>query len=409
MEEHDVVVAGAGPVGLAFAASMAGTGLRIALVDPQPGAALADPADDGREIALTDRSVSLLQAMGAWGAIPDSAIAPLRRMQVLNGPSRYAMHFGGGGPGDGPIGRFVPNHWLRRALHGVVGSQEGTVVLPGLSVVSTRPESGWSVAALSDGRTLRARLVVAADTRRSRLREQQGIGASLHDYRQRMLVCPVAHTLPHRETATAWFEYGRTLVTLPLNAGCSSVVMTLQQADAAGLLRLDDAAFGAEITKRYRNRLGPMRPVGGRHAVPVVTAYAQRFVARRFALLGDAAVGMHPTTAHGFNFGLLGQHALASALRAALAAGRDVADAGALGRYETVHRAETRLFFLGAEAIMRLYAAGDSLPARLLRDGALRLGNLPPFREALTARMREPELGIAPGGLAPGSKETVAE
>ena len=128
--------------------------------------------------------------------------------------------------------------------------------------------------------------------------------------------------------------------------------------------------------------------------LPVVTAYASRFVARRFALLGDAAVGMHPTTAHGLNFGLLGQHALARELLAAVAAGRDVADPSALRRYEAAHRAETRLFFLGAEVIMRLYAAGDGLPARLLRDGALRLGNLPFVRQAMTARMRRPDLPL---------------
>ena len=126
-----------------------------------------------------------------------------------------------------------------------------------------------------------------------------------------------------------------------------------------------------------------------------MTVYASRFVGRRFALLGDAAVGMHPTTAHGFNFGMLGQQALAHEISAAAAAGRDIADPAALARYESAHRAETRLFFTGAEALMRLYAAGDSLPARLLRNGALRLGNLPPFRYALSARMRDPEKGIA--------------
>ncbi len=385
--DYDIVVAGAGPVGLAFAGSMAGAGLRIALADPQPEAALADPGDDGREIALTDRSVGLLQGLGAWTHIPAGDIAPLRRMRVLNGPSRYAMQFG---EGADPVGRFAPNHQLRRALYRVVGAQAGVTILAGRSVSAMQVESDAAAVTLSDEQTLRARLVVAADTRRSALRQQQGIPAALHDYRQRMLVCPVAHPVAHDETATAWFEYGQTLVTLPLNGGRSSAVMTLDEADAAALLRLEDAAFGAELTRRYRGRLGEMRPVGGRHAVPVVTVYAQRFTARRFALLGDAAVGMHPTTAHGFNFGLLGQHALAQALRRALSSGRDLADPVALRRYETAHRAETRLFFLAAEAIMRLYAAGESIPARLLRDGALRLGNLPPLRQALTARMRNP-------------------
>ncbi len=397
--DFDIIVAGAGPVGLALVGSLAGAGLRIALVDPQPAAALADPADDGREIALTDRSVGREDAIGAWARIPADAVAPLRHMRVLNGPSHYAMHFGAGEGTDGRLGRFAPNHWLRRALHDAVAARADVSLLPGRSVTSIRVEGRAARAVLSDGKALSAGLVVAADTRRSLLRTQQRIPAALHDYRQSMLVCPVEHTLPHGETATAWFEYGRTLVTLPLNGGPldggrSSAVMTLDRADADALLALDDRAFGVEVSRRYRNRLGAMRSAGARHAVPVVTAYAQRFVAHRFALLGDAAVGMHPTTAHGFNFGLLGQHALASALRAALDRGADVADPAALRRYESAHRRETRLFFAGAEAVMRLYAVGDSLPARLLRDAALRLGNLPPLRHALAARMHDPDLGI---------------
>ena len=389
--EFDIIVAGAGPVGLAFAAAMAGTGQRIALVDPQPAPALANPADDGREIALTDRSVALLSALGAWSRIPADQIAPLRRMRVLNGPSDYAMQLGAGGGADGNLGRFVPNHWLRRSLHDAVRTLPDVTILPGLSVSTLRTRTDGVTATLSDGRALDCILAVAADTRRSRLRRAAGIGAAEHDYRQRMLVCPVSHPNPHDETATAWFEYGQTLVTLPLNGGRSSAVMTLGEADAARLLALDDDAFGREVTRRYRNRLGPMHPVGARHAVPVFTAYAHRFTAHRFALLGDAAVGMHPTTAHGFNFGLRGQHALAHELRTALAAGRTVADPAALARFEAAHRAETRLFFAAAETLMRLYAAGDSLPARLLRNTALRLGNLPPVRNALAARMRDPD------------------
>ncbi len=403
--DFEIVVAGAGPVGLAFAASMAGTGLRIALVDPQPAQALADPADDGREIALTDRSVGMLDALGAWALVPASEVAPLRRMQVLNGPSSYAMQFGAGPVGA--IGRFVPNRELRRTLHRVVSAQGATIIAE-KAVTSTQLDGQSVLARLSDGQALRAGLVVAADTRRSVLRQQHDIPAAMHDYRQKMLVCPVAHPMPHGETATAWFEYGRTLVTLPLNGGRSSAVLTVGEPEAAGLLDMDDAAFGEELTRLYRGRLGPMRPVGQRHAVPVVTAYAQRFVGRRFAMIGDAAVGMHPTTAHGFNFGMLGQDALARMLRRALSSGRDVADPVALQRYEAAHRGETRLFFLASEAIMRLYAAGESLPARLLRDGALRVGNLPPFRNVLAARMRDPDRGAGRPVARDGLREPVA-
>ena len=393
MTECDVVVAGAGPVGLAFAASLAGSGLRVSLVDPQPLEALAEPGDDGREIALTDRSVAMLSAMGAWARVPQSEIAPLRRMRVLNGPSRYAMHFGAGVSADGPIGRFASNHSLRRALYEVVSAQEGAVLVPGRKVTTARVGGGRVAVTLDDGRMIEAGLLVAADTRRSRLRALFRIEAQTHDYGQLMMACPVAHELPHEEAATAWFEYGRTLVTLPLNGGRSSAVLTLARAEAERLMALDGPSLGRALTSMYRNRLGAMTPVGRCHAVPVVTSYARRFVGPRFALLGDAAVAMHPTTAHGFNFGLLGQDALAGTLKDGVAAGRDVGDERVLRRYEAKHRGETRLFFTAAEAIMRLYAAGDSGPARLARDAALRIGNLPPFRRALQAQMRDADLG----------------
>ena len=269
-EPWDVVVAGAGPVGLAFASSLADSGRRIALVDPQPAGGLAEPEDDSREIALTDRSAAILRVSGAWPLIPASSIAPLRRMRVLNGPSDYAMHFGGAGES---LGRFAPNHWLRRALYQVASRWPNVAIVPDASIATVRTSGELASVTLSNGTALRARLVVAADTRRSRLRASQGIGAAMHDYRQHMLVCPMAHPEPHGETATAWFEYGRTLVTLPLNDGRSSAVMTLPAADAERLLRLDDASFGAAASRLYRGRLGPMRPVGRRRAVPVVTAY----------------------------------------------------------------------------------------------------------------------------------------
>src|SRR3954468_12075110 len=106
--QFDIVVVGAGPAGLAFARSLAGSGLRIGLIEKQPEAALAAPAFDGREIALTHLSISLLQGLGGWGRIPGPEISPLRQDAVLNGRSRFALRFD---PTDGierKLGVLVP-------------------------------------------------------------------------------------------------------------------------------------------------------------------------------------------------------------------------------------------------------------------------------------------------------------
>jgi 2-polyprenyl-6-methoxyphenol hydroxylase-like FAD-dependent oxidoreductase len=132
-----------------------------------------------------------------------------------------------------------------------------------------------------------------------------------------------------------------------------------------------------------------MRLVGTRHAYPLVTTYAMRFVGTRFALVGDAAVGMHPVTAHGFNFGLAGAARLAKEVRAALARGRDIADPGGLLRYEQAHRIATAPLYAATNTIASLYT-DDRAPARLLRGAVLRLGSaLAPVRRMVTAQLME--------------------
>jgi 2-polyprenyl-6-methoxyphenol hydroxylase-like FAD-dependent oxidoreductase len=123
-----------------------------------------------------------------------------------------------------------------------------------------------------------------------------------------------------------------------------------------------------------------MRVAGPRCAYPLVGVYAQRFMAERFALIGDAAVGMHPVTAHGFNFGLLGQATLARELRAAVDAGQPIWSPALLQRYERQHRLATRPLYLATRMLAGLYT-DDRRSARVLRKLALGAGaRLGPFK-----------------------------
>ncbi len=393
--EFDIVIVGAGPAGLSFAASLAGTGLRLALVERQPAAALAEPAFDGREIALTHRSVEILDAIGAWARIPAGEVSPMMRADVLNGLSPYALRFDAGAARrDGPLGHLVPNHLIRRAVHDAALALPEVTLFAGTAVSGVETSAAGVAVRLADGRVLDGRLAVAADTRFSEMRRRQGIAAELRDFGRVMMVCRVAHDAPHCQVATEWFDYGQTIAMLPVNddpvhGHQSSFVLTLPAREMDRVLAMDDAAFGAEATRRYRGRLGAMRLVSARHAYPLVAVYARRFVATRFALMGDAAVGMHPVTAHGFNFGLRGADALARLVRTADGRGQDIGAAALLRAYDRGHFLATRPTYLATNATALLYA-DERLPARVLRDAALRVGNLvPPFRRAITARLME--------------------
>ncbi len=383
----DVVVAGAGPAGLCFARSLAGSGLQVALVEQQPRAALAEAAFDGREIALTHASRQILQRLGIWDRLDPAQISALRDAKVMDGGSPFALTFAAHQRDAQDLGWLVPNHLIRRAAWDSVQGQPGLELLDRCSVQQVSPGPQHSVVTLSDGRQLAASLVVAADSRFSSTRRLLGIGARLRDFGKSMLVCRMQIEVPHQHTAWEWFGYGRTLALLPLNGDQASAVITLPPRRIEALMGQDQASFGRSISALFEHRLGAMQPVARPVAYPLVGVYANAFAGDRCALIGDAAVGMHPVTAHGFNLGLLSQDRLARTLRAAQRRGRDIAAPAGLVAYERAHRLASRPLYEATNAIATLYT-DDRLPARLLRRAGLRLAHgVAPFRQLIAAQL----------------------
>ena len=398
--DYDILISGAGPAGLCLAGSLSGHGLRVGVVEQQPLAAIENPAYDGREIALTQQSAQMLRDLGLWDRIvadEPSAFSPLRDAQVLNGPSPFAMVIDHQLSQHSELGWLVSNHLIRRAafqeLRAAQHKSQDITLLAGEQVARAHTDASAAHVTLASGKQLRARLLVAADSRFSATRRALGIGADMHDFGRSMLLCTMAHALPHQHVAWEWFGYGQTLALLPMNddpatgAHRSCVVLTLPHHTLEALQDLDETAFGLELTRRFDNRLGAMQLVSTRHLYPLVGVRPHRLVAPRFACVGDAAVGMHPVTAHGFNFGLRGITTLAGELRAAHAAGQDIAAPELLARYERAHRRATLPLYLATTFIARLYTT-DHPPARLLRDAALRLAqNFPPFKRMVAATL----------------------
>lgn len=366
----DIIIAGAGPAGLGLAAALAGSSLSILMLEQSSRRVLANPADDGREIALTAASVANLRRLGVLQRIADSDMSPLRTARVFNGASKLPLEFNNTRDRKSPLGLLVSNASLKRALFESVVQQDDVILQDETKVAGARA-NGDAIEVRTDGASLKARLLVAADTRFSSLRTGQGIGAFMHDFGKTMLVCRVQHEKPHDGVATEWFGHGQTVATLPLEENLSSLVLTLPDSQIVALMDLSHADFAREMQQRTQQRWGALTLASERFRYPLVAVYAHRFVAPRFALTGDAAVGMHPVTAHGFNLGLAGAVRLAEEVLAAHRAGRDIADARTLKRYETAHRRATAPLFLATNALASLYT-DDRRPARLARTLGLR-------------------------------------
>lgn len=414
----DVLIVGAGPAGLSLAISLAQAGFTATVVEQQAEATLAAPAPDGREIALTHPSRATLQRLGSWAELAEGEVGAICQAQVHDGPlgQHSALQLDasatqGAGPAPEALGFIVPNHALRRSAYAVAARTSGVRILSSAQVtrvatLSTHAEldylappvlspsssNGGGSAVAPTTQRLRAPLLVAADSRFSATRRQLGIGAQMTDFGRTVIVCRMRHAQPHGNVAHECFGYERTLAVLPLPDApeghpLCSVVVTAGSADAAALMALSAHDFAAQVQAQFDQRLGAMELVGERYAYPLVAVYAQRFAGHRCALLGDAAVGMHPVTAHGYNLGLAGVERLTAALVDARQRGQDIGHPAALERYAREHHRHAWPIYQGTNAIVRLYTDARPVP-RLLRQLVLQgARSLPPLQAAIVGQL----------------------
>jgi ubiquinone biosynthesis UbiH/UbiF/VisC/COQ6 family hydroxylase len=389
----DVVIVGAGPSGLCLARALSGQGLGITLIEKQSLQEISEPSFDGREIALTQESVRLIKDLGLWSNIEPHAISQLRDAKILNGHSSFSMNIPHQLGRHQELGWLISNHLIREAAFKSVqqanNAHHDITILTDQKVTNVSANNEIAVVNLEGGIELKAQLIIAADSRFSDTRQMMGIAAEMHDFGKNMLVCCMSHEKPHEHIAWEWFDYGQTLALLPMNPDPvtgeyrSSVVITVGSQEIKLLMEKSAEEFSQEVTKRFMSRLGIMRLISTKHSYPLVSVYPKNLVASRFATIGDAAVGMHPITAHGFNFGLLGVKTLAREIIHAKQAGLDIGGTNLLLRYQRRHRAQTRPLFLITRLITDIYTK-ESHPAKILRKLLIHAGeNLRPLKRVI--------------------------
>jgi ubiquinone biosynthesis UbiH/UbiF/VisC/COQ6 family hydroxylase len=376
----DVLICGAGPAGLALGCALHDRGWRVRVLEQAAEATLAEPADDGREIALTHRSRALLERLGLWQRLTE--MASLRRANVRSSGSKLPLPFESADAQD--LGWLVPNRQLRAAAW--AGAQErGVPVQCGQTVVGFERDAAQAALLTRTGERYAAPLVVAADSRFSPVRRLAGIGARHQDFGRSALLVPLSHSLDHGGLAQECFLEGHTLALLPMLGERSAAVWTVSNAALPGVQAMDDTQLAAAIESAAEGRLGAMTVAGARHVYPLVAVWAERFVGPRFALIGDAAVGMHPVTAHGYNLGLYGIEALARQLQP----GRDPGEFGPLLAFEREHRWASRPIYAGTNALVKFFT-DDRAPVLALRRAVIDVARyLPPLRAAIARRLTD--------------------
>jgi 2-octaprenylphenol hydroxylase len=369
----DVVVVGGGPVGACAGALLArggagGRALSVALLEPH--IPTADAPADARVVALSRASERILTHAGAWSRICGPRLSPYERMRIWHAsvrPSSDAvLVFDAADVGEPNLGYIAENRLLQGALLQAF-TEAGGHIEPAAMTSLVISDEGVQVGT-SRG-VLAAHLAIGADGARSALRQAAGLTAETATYRQTAIVATVATTKPHQ--ATAWQRFMRkgTLAFLPLADGTSSIVWSADDELAAALLRMTDADFTEELDRASDLALGGTRLLSERASFPLNKLTAQRLVAQRVALIGDAAHVVHPLAGQGVNLGLLDAAALAQLAAAAAARREDPGALGVLRAYERWRKSEIAAMAAAIDAFDRLLAHGAGPVARLAQHG----------------------------------------
>lgn len=395
-DRADVIIGGGGIAGLSLAAaikSALGEGARVTVCDPTFGAFKGT----GKASAIAAGPRRMLETLGAWQGMGEKA-QPILDMIVSDSrtsdPVRpvYLSFEGEIEPGE-PFAHMIMNDELVLSLEAVCRALGVDCVAAGLKDFTVEP--GGATAVLTNGETRIAALVVAADGARSRLRELAGIRQVGWSYGQSGIVATIGHARDHHGRAEEHFLPAGPFAILPLTGKRSSIVWTESNADADALVSLDRQDFQRELERRFGHHLGALEVLDQPRAWPLGLYVSRSFVARRFALVGDAAHLIHPIAGQGINLGLRDVAALAECVVDAMRLGLDAGDAEALERYQQARRFDTMTTAATMEALNRLFS-NDIAPLRLVRDLGLGLVDRLPGLKRFFMREAAGVMGAAP-------------
>ncbi len=409
-ERYDIVIAGAGLTGAAFALAAAQGGLKVVMVDPQPFSAQMAPTFDGRSTAVAFSTFRMLDALGLGETLRPHACR-MDHILVTDGrrpgaASRKAspafLRFDadeiGGRTGGEPLGYMVENRRIRVALAEAV-TRAGIEVRAPATVARVETDVGKATVTLADGSTLIAPLVVGAEGRGSTVRRAAGIETVGWGYGQSGVVATVRLGRDHGNVAHEYFLPSGPFAILPLTDQRASLVWTETTRRGEALRGASDEAFHAHLMRRFGEFLATPEQSsatveGPRFVYPLALSLAEKLVAPRIALIGDAAHGVHPVAGQGLNMGLKDAAALAEVLAEAARLGEDLGAETVLERYARWRRFDNAALAAGFDTFVRLFS-NDIAPVRLARDlGMAAVNRIGPLRRAFMQ-----EAGGATGDL----------
>ncbi len=377
----EVLIAGAGIVGLALGVGLARQGLDVVV------AGRINASLPGRTVALLNGSIAFLENMGLWSDL-ETRSEPLRVMRIVDATRSLfqapPVAFRAEEIGQAWFGRNIVNEDLVRGL-ARAAREEPRLTLVDKHLVGFAFDTGLVTAHCEDGQDIRAPLVAASDGRNSTARQAAGIPVKSWRYDQTAISAILRHERPHDDVSTEFHtrQGPFTLVPLPGTPQAphrSSLVWVMRPEGAKDLAGAGPARLAREIDRQSRGLLGRVGVEGRTGSFPITGMIADRMTADRTVLVGEAAHVLPPIGAQGLNLGLRDVAALVGLLGEAKRRGADLGAATLLDRYARARRGDVALRAIGVDRLNRSLLS-TFLPGHFIRGAGLQaLGRVAPLR-----------------------------
>ncbi|MEK7769301.1 MAG: FAD-dependent monooxygenase [Pseudomonadota bacterium] len=378
-DHYDLIIIGGGPVGMALALALRGSGVAALLLEAR---GVPEKTEDMRPLALSHGSHLILQRLGVWQALPE--VTPITTIHVSNRGGFGRTVLTAGDVGVPALGYVVNHHDVFRAMHEALQGC-GVDYLDGAQVTRLETSAEQGQVEFQHGGVTKlatAKLLVLADG--GRLSGQvEGVTQHIHEYHQWAVVARIKTALPQCGVAYERFTPDGPVALLPLGE-YFALVWTVSPAAAQEILGLDDAAFLARLHDHFGDRLGSFVDASKRSGFPLALKYADPVTAQRTALVGNAAQTLHPVAGQGFNLGLRDAWELADEV---IASAAETGTPAMLARYRHRRQMDSGAGRVFTDSLVKLFSNDDPLLRMLRSLGLSALDCLPPVKRFVARRM----------------------
>ncbi|BCL37281.1 FAD-dependent hydroxylase [Nostoc sp. MS1] len=353
--DYDLVIVGGGIVGLTLASALKDSGLNILLIEAKVSSAAVAK---GQAYAVHMLSARIYQGIGIWDKIRPQ-IAKYSQVRLSDADYPGVVEFATSDLGTPELGYVAEHQALLEPLQEFVQNCPNVTYLCPAEVVSTKYHNDVvtiEIKVAEQLRTVRSKLVVAADGSRSPIRQAAGIKTHGWKYWQSCIVAFVKPEKPHNNTAYERFWPSGPFAILPLPENRCRIVWTAPHEEAKALCALNDEQFLQELAKRFGNQMGKLELLGDRFVFQVQLMQSDRYVLPRLALVGDAAHNCHPVGGQGLNLGIRDVAALAQVIQKAHQTGEDIGNIRVLKRYERWRQVENLTILGFTDMLDRMFS-----------------------------------------------------